>query len=558
MARGRPGCWRGGDMTLEPGTLTNRYSQIAASGDLTLNADTVTNPGRDLIETVETTAVTAHSRRYCARRILGLCIRRKTRHWTTTPFNTTSATHDSDYSTIAAGGRLTGTVSGYLSNNAVRGGAGQIGPASGARALAAPEVAPDTPRGGVVALKPLHSPLNALLQQSALFRQARVPTTPYLLETRSAFIKPRDCPGPDCFLNRPGNYHKTGGCRPGQALRRFGDAWVEARLMPDPLFELSGQRCLGHAVSPRAMIKALYDQALPARARPGLTFGVALSAGQIADLRHNLIWLEAHQVRGETVPVPRLYLARPGRVNLAGARIQAGAIDLSMAGLLNTGALTSRAGLAIEAREMLINRGGGLYAGGDLRLTGGRLLVNESGQIEGQNVTLGAAHILHDTVKTRDLWDNGHTDRIQQLARIAARGDLSLAAGVIRSTGAQIQADGAMRPRAGQALTLRALDLARYRRDDFQGGYDLESALSHEPVRLRAGRRVCMACGPWRVGTCGLWLKAHCGPRVCRTKAAGMSSWTSRPAGCWGWRRISVNRRPKAPPGPPPSRRAAP
>ena len=277
--------------------------------------------------------------------------------------NTTSATYASDYSTITAGGRLTGTVSGYLSNNAVRGGAGQIGLASGARALAAPEVAPGTLRGVAVSLKPLHISLNALLRQSALFRQARGPTTPYLLETRSAFIHPQDYLGSDYFLSRLGNYRQTGGYRPGQALRRFGDAWVETRLILDQLFQLGGQRYLGNAVSPRTMIKALYDQALLARARLGLTFGVALSAAQIADLRQNLIWLEAQQVRGETVLVPRLYLARPGRVNLAGARIQAGAIDLRMAGLLNTGALTSRAGLTIEAREMLINRGGGLYAG---------------------------------------------------------------------------------------------------------------------------------------------------------------------------------------------------
>ena len=485
----------GGDMTIEADTLTNRYSQIAANGDLTLKADTVTNLGRDLIETVETTVVTAHSQRYCATRFFGICLRRKTRHWTTRTFNTTSATHASDYSTITAGGRLTGTVSGYLNNQAVRGGAGQIGLASGARALTAPEVAPDTLRVRVVSRKPLQRALTALLQREALFRQTRLPTTPYLLETRSAFINPRDYLGSDYFLNRLGNYHQTGGYRPGQALRRFGDAYVETRLILDQLFELSGQRYLGNAVSTRAMIKRLYDQALLARARLGLTFGVALSAAQIADLRHNLIWLEAHDVRGETVLVPRLYLARPGRANQAGARIRAGAIDLSMAGLLNTGAITSRAGLDLEAREMLINRGGELYAGGDIRLMGGRLLVNQSGQIRGQNVTLGAAHILHDTAKTRDLWDNGYSDRIQQQARIAARGDLKLEAGVIRATGAQIQADGAVTLRAGQALTLRALALARYRRDDFQGGYDLEAALSHEPVRLKAGQGLTLSSG---------------------------------------------------------------
>ena len=53
----------GGNLTIDAGTLNNRYSQVAANGNISLNADTVTNLGRDLIETVDTTAVTWHSRK---------------------------------------------------------------------------------------------------------------------------------------------------------------------------------------------------------------------------------------------------------------------------------------------------------------------------------------------------------------------------------------------------------------------------------------------------------------------------------------------------------------
>ena len=141
-----------------------------------------------------------------------------------------------------------------------------------------------------------------------------------------------------------GNYRRIGGYRPGEALRRFGDAYVETRLILDQLFELGGRRYLGNATDLRGLMRALYDNALMAGERLGLTFGVALTPAQTARLRRNLVWLEVQMVRGERVLVPRVYLAAASRAHLAGAQIRAGEVDLRVAALLNSGQITGPAG----------------------------------------------------------------------------------------------------------------------------------------------------------------------------------------------------------------------
>ena len=93
------------------------------------------------------------------------------------------------------------------------------------------------------------------------------PNAPYLLETRSRFINPRAYLGSDYFLNRVGNYRRIGGYRPGEALRRFGDAYVETRRILDQLFELGGRPYLGNATDLR-----------------GLTFDMTLTPAQTARL----------------------------------------------------------------------------------------------------------------------------------------------------------------------------------------------------------------------------------------------------------------------------------
>ena len=83
----------GGDLVIETTALTNRHGTIAASGTLTIDADTLTNTGRELTETVVTTVVATGSEP-----------------------RATSTERKSSTATLSAGGALTATLAGALDN----------------------------------------------------------------------------------------------------------------------------------------------------------------------------------------------------------------------------------------------------------------------------------------------------------------------------------------------------------------------------------------------------------------------------------------------------------
>ncbi len=482
----------GGTITVDANTLNNHYSQIAANGNITISANTANNTGRDLIETVDTTTVTQHSQRYCARRIFGICISRKTRYWTTTSHNTTSPTYDSMFASIEAGGTLNADVSGYLNNTAVRGSAGPIGLSSGSRALNSAHVAGGSGPANLVNLDALDVGITALLGRSALFDVAQQPHSPFLVETRSQFIDPSEFLGSDFFLNQVGGYN------PDQTLRRFGDAYVETRLIFDQIFELTGQRYVGNATDTRGLVQSLYENAIDARQSLGLTLGVALTPAQVARLTQDITWLEARVVGGQSVWVPRVYLASStlDNVNFASAQIKAGQANVQVATLFNSGDMTGHDGLNVTANDAVLSQGGGLFANADIVINGGKLFSNNSGTVSGDNVTIKADDILNDTAKTRDRRSNGFTDRNQLIARIQARGDLLLdAEGTIASTGGQFSSGGSTTLDARKAVALGALEIERLAKDEFKGGYDRRSSLTHRLVGIHAGEALTLDSG---------------------------------------------------------------
>ncbi|SIR11804.1 filamentous hemagglutinin family N-terminal domain-containing protein, partial [Rhizobium sp. RU33A] len=285
----------GGDIKIDTGALTNSYSQIAANGDIDILATSILNEGRDLIETVDTTAVTQHSERYCARRVFGVCIDRDTRYWTTTDSSTSSRTYDSVFGTIQAGGALNANVTGYLTNNAVRAQAAQIGLSSGSRALTPADIASASAVQTLADLTALNVSIDGLLGRQALFRPATAPNMPFLIETRSDFIDPSKFLGSDYFLKLIGGYD------PNLPLKRLGDAYVEYRLIRDQIFNQTGSRTLGSGLDPRQLMQALYDGGVNAQQSLGLSFGIALSPSQIAALTQDIVWLEKQIVQGQEV-----------------------------------------------------------------------------------------------------------------------------------------------------------------------------------------------------------------------------------------------------------------
>jgi filamentous hemagglutinin len=482
----------GGDITIDTGALINSYSQIAANGDIAITAASILNEGRDLVETVETTAVTQHSERYCAKRILGICVDHDTRRWTTTDSSTSSRTYDAVFGTIEAGGALSANVTGYLNNNAVRSQAGQIGLSSGDRALSAADVASASQARNLASLSAINVSINALIGRQATFQQVAAPNMPYLIETRSEFIDPSKFLGSDYFLQTIGSYN------PDVPLKRLGDAYVEYRLIRDQIFNLTGSRALGSGLDPYKLMQALYDNAADARQELGLTFGVSLTPSQRAALTKDIVWMEKQVVDGQEVLVPRLYLSASTAANtsLASAQIRAGEASIETAALTNSGAISTVGNLAIDTTAALFNNGGSLFAGADIVIDAGSIFSNRSGTVSGRNVTIEADTIVNDTAKVRDVYANGFADRAQQAARIEAREDLLLkASGSIVSEGGQFVAGDDMTLDAGGAIDISALELERSRDDKIKGGYDRAYSLTNTLAALQAGGNLLIDAG---------------------------------------------------------------
>lgn len=474
----------GGNIVINTGALTNSYSQIAANGDIVITASSILNEGRDLIETVETTAVTEHSERYCAKRVLGVCIDHDTRYWTTTDSNTSSRTYDSVFGTIEAGDTLSANVTGYLNNNAVRGQAGQIGLSSGDRALTAADVTSISAARDLASLSSIDVGINALLGRQATFQQVASPNMPYLIETRSEFIDPGKFLGSSYFLSHIGGYD------PNQPLKRLGDAYVEYRLIRDQIFNLTGSRAFGSNLDAYQLMQLLYDNAIGEQQNLGLTFGVSLTPAQRAALTKDIVWLEKQIVQGQEVLVPRVYLSSSTLANtsLASAQIRAGQATVETAALTNSGAISTTGNLTVDTSAALFNHGGSLFAGADIIIDAGSIFSNRSGTVSGRNVSIEADAIVNDTAKTRDVYSNGFADRAQQTARIGARDDLLLkASGSIASEGGKFTAGDDMLLDAGGAIDISALELERSRDDKIEGGYDRSYKLNNTLAELQAG-----------------------------------------------------------------------
>ncbi|MEJ8561543.1 DUF637 domain-containing protein [Yoonia sp. GPGPB17] len=479
----------GSSITLDATTVTNDYSQIAANRNVTILAGTVTNTGRDLIETTDVRATTYYEQRYCDTRIFGFCIDWDTRRWNTTQTSQTTATVDAEFATIEAGGALTALISGYLDNDAVRDGADQIGLTSGDRALAAADV---TALGGDT-LSDLTLSIDTVLDRGALFDPASDPNAPYLVETRAEFIDASQYLGSDYFLSQ------VGGFNPDETMRRFGDAYVETRLIREQIFALTGGRYLAGSLDDLTQMQALYDNAIDAQQALNLTVGVALTPSQIAALTSDIAWLETQIVQGQEVLVPRLYLSQAtlANVDLNSARIVGGQTTILAGAIANSGIISSATNLDLTTTTAFSNEGGSLFANADITIDVGSLFANQSGQVVGGgNVAIDAENVLNNTLISRDDMPSGFTDRAQQTARIEAGGNLQInASGVVGAIGGDFASGDNLTVTAGDGIEIGALVLETNREDTINGGYDNAYSRTNTLANIAAGGDLNIATG---------------------------------------------------------------
>ncbi|MBY8961112.1 S-layer family protein, partial [Pseudomonas sp. MIS38] len=209
----------------------------------------------------------------------------------------------------------------------------------------------------------------------------------YLIETNPALTNLKQFMSSDYLLGKLGY-------DPDTSAKRLGDGLFEQRMVQQAVVARTGQRFIDGQTSDEGMFKYLMNNAIASKDQLNLSMGVTLTAQQVAALTHDIVWLEEHEVNGEKVLVPVLYLAQANnRLAPNGALIQGGDVTLIAGGdLNNAGTLRASNNLSAEAGNNLTNTGL-IEAGERLTLKAGNDIINKSGGIiSGKDVSLTATN----------------------------------------------------------------------------------------------------------------------------------------------------------------------
>ncbi|WP_082561470.1 hemagglutinin repeat-containing protein [Pseudomonas sp. Root569] len=270
------------------------------------------------------------------------------------------------------------------------------------------------------------------------------------------------------------------GYNPDESAKRLGDGLYEQRLIQQAVQARTGQRFIDGQNTDEKLFKYLMDNAIQSKQQLNLAVGVTLTSQQVAALTHDIVWLEQHEVNGEKVLVPVLYMAQAdNRLAPNGALIAGNDLNL-IAGenLENAGTLRATNNLSAKAGNDLINSGL-IEAGNRLDLLAGNNIVNKSGGIiAGRDVTLTAikGDVINERAVTRT--GNGTAERrdyLDSASRIEAANDLTMNAGRdIANTGGVLQSGRDTTLVAGRDVHIDAVEQ--------RNGLDLGSRLRTETV----------------------------------------------------------------------------
>ncbi|WP_236218699.1 two-partner secretion domain-containing protein [Pseudomonas rhodesiae] len=219
-----------------------------------------------------------------------------------------------------------------------------------------------------------------------LFVKNPDPTSHYLIETNPEFASLTGFFSSDYMLGKLGYSSDN-------AWRRLGDGQYETRLIRDAVLAQTGQRFLaGGLYSDADQFRYLMDNALASKDALRLSLGVTLTSQQVGALTHDIVWMENRVVDGQTVLVPVLYLAQAESRNVRGnSLIQGRDLNLFTGGdLINVGTLRASNNLSAAAGGSLYN-GGLIEAGNNLTLLAQDSIRNAmAGEIRGKQVSLTA------------------------------------------------------------------------------------------------------------------------------------------------------------------------
>ena len=214
----------------------------------------------------------------------------------------------------------------------------------------------------------------AALPDSALFHPNPNPAAGYLIETDPRFANYKTWLSSDYLLSQLGT-------DPAYMQKRLGDGFYEQRLLREQVAQLTGRRFLDGYANDEAQYRALMDAGMTYAQAWNLMPGVALTAGQMAALTSDMVWLVAQEVtlpdpssgsgqaRSQTVLVPQLYVrVQPGDVDGSGSLLAGQRVNLNLGGdLVNSGSVAGRTLVQLNAAN--IDNLGGRISGSDVALT---------------------------------------------------------------------------------------------------------------------------------------------------------------------------------------------
>ncbi len=306
---------------------------------------------------------------------------------------------------------------------------------------------------------------------ASLFRTVPNPGSHYLVETDPRFTNYRQWLSSDALLSAL-SYD------PNTVQKRLGDGFYEQQLIREQVAELTGRRFLSGYASDDAQYQVLIASGVTYARQWQLRPGVALTAGQMAQLTTDIVWLVEQTVTladGSTqqVLVPQLYaVVREGDLTPNGALLAGGAVHINLSGdLTNNGTILGRKVVELSA-ENVQNLGGRIQ--GDVAAVQARNdLNNIGGQISANNslfATAGRDLNLETTTRSATSSAGGNSFACTSLDRIAslvvhnpggtlvasAGRDLNLVAANVTNAGA----DGTTALVAGRNLNLSTITTA--------------------------------------------------------------------------------------------------
>lgn len=469
----------GGNLDIQGGAVSNLYSSLSATGNITIVATSLDNTGA-ASGTIERT------RRFNTGRVTDGTDERFRGNYID-PYNarpmpkempgalyawnlvsdieTRTPTGSAAPAIIQAGGNVSIQATQPLTNDAVI--TGQAPQAGASRSLDSQvsdssqplvvrlnaQLAPDAQQQ---AINPVALPGFSLPQgQNGLFRVNTDPGHPYLIETNPVFASLSGFINSSYLLDRLG-------FKPDETQRRLGDGLYEQRLLREAVIARTGKRFLDGLASDEAQFKYLMDNALASKERLNLAPGIALSAEQVAALTHDIVWMEEQEVSGQKVLVPVLYLAQAkDRLAPSGALIQGRDVAL-ISGTTLTNSGTLRASNNLQASALNISNSGLMQAGERLSLLATDSIRNaRGGLINGKDVS--AIALTGDITNERTISQESRSGRnfsqltsvVDKAAGFEAGNSMTLTAGKdIQNIGGSLKAGGNATLKAGNDLVI--------------------------------------------------------------------------------------------------------